>query len=144
MTHDDAEVFLGRRYLTKGFLDDALRLFMHHADHVAAEDWVVLRDRLFERGRIGDAVNVSRVGKVPLPVEELLSLGDQYLERLDVDRAIDLYEMAEADAARWERIVDRLVEMPDREHQARSIIAKYLSNAPAREADKPRLIKVVK
>ena len=143
MTHADAEVFLARRYLAKGFLDDALRIFMQHADTVPAEDWTALRDRLLERGRVADVVTVCRVGKIPIPREELLQLGDQYLARADVDRAIDLYESIEADQARWEQVVDRLIEMPDRFQQARSIAARHLGGRP-RESERPRLIKMAK
>ena len=143
MTHADAEVFLARRYLAKGFMDDALRIFMQHVDTVPAEDWTTLRDRLLERGRIADVVTVCRVGKIAIPREELLQLGDQYLARADVDRAIDLYGLIEADQARWEQVVDRLIEMPDRFQQARSIAARHLSGRP-RESERPRLIKMVK
>jgi len=143
MTHADAEVFLARRYLAKGFVDDALRIFMQHADTVPAEDWAALRDLLLERGRVGDVVTVCRAGKIPIPREELLQLGDEYLARADVDRAIDLFELIEADQARWEQVVDRLIEMPDRFQQARSIAARHLSTRP-RETERPRLIKVAK
>ncbi len=144
MTQADAEVFLGRRYLAKGFVDDAMRIFMQHGDTVPAEDWTALRDRLLERGRIADVITVCKVGKIPIPREELLDLGDQYLARADVDRAIDLYELIEADAPRWERVVDRLIEMPDRFQQARSIAARHLSGPKARESERPRLIKMAK
>lgn len=143
MTNDDAEVFLGRRYLAKGFVDDAMRIFMQHADTVGPDDWTALRDRLLERGRIADVLTVCGVGKIPIPREELLELGDQYLARADVDRAIDLYEQIEADQPRWERVVDRLIEMPDRFQQARSIAARHLSGRP-RESERPRLVKVAK
>jgi hypothetical protein len=143
MTHADAEVFLATRYLAKGFLDDALRIFMQHADTVPAEDWTALRDRLLERGRVADVVTVCRAGKIPIPREELLQLGDQYLARADVDRTIDLYELIEADQARWEQVVDRLIEMPDRFQQARSIAARHLGGR-ARESERPRLIKMAK
>lgn len=144
MKHADAEIFLGRRYLAKGFLDDALRAFMQHAQTVPAEDWIALRDRLIDRGRIADAVNVCHTGNVPVPREELLSIGDQYLARADIDRAIDIYNLIEADAERWERVVDRLIELPDRQHQARSITAKYLGGSTSAEPERPRLVKVVK
>jgi hypothetical protein len=143
MTHADAEVFLARRYLAKGFLDDALRILMQHADAVPIEDWTTLRDGLLERGRIADVVTVCRVGKIPIPREELLQLGDQYLARADIDRAIDLYELIEADQARWEQVVDRLIEMPDRFQQARSIATRHLDGRP-RESERPRLIKMAK
>jgi hypothetical protein len=143
MTHADAELFLARRYLAKSFLDDALRIFMQHADTVPAGDWTALRDRLLERGRIADVVTICRVGKIPLPREELLQLGDQYLARADIDRAIDLYELIDADQARWEQVVDRLIEMPDRFQQARSIAARHLGGRP-RESERPRLIKMAK
>ncbi len=145
MTNADAEIFLGRRFLAKGFLDDAMRVFMQHGDTVPPEDWTALRDRLMERGRIADVVTICRAGKIPIPREELLEMGDQYLARADVDRAIDLYELIEADQARWERVVDRLIEMPDRFQQARSITARHLSGGPKpREVERPRLIKMAK
>jgi len=144
MTRDDAEIFLARRYLAKGFLDDAFRLFMGHPAEFSPDDWAALRDRLLERGRVTDAVTVCRVADVPLPREEILSLGDQYLARADIDRAIDLYEMGEADPTRWEKVVDRLIELPDRLPQARTIAEKHLSVPQPREAEKPRLVKIVK
>ena len=138
MAYDAAEILVGRRYLAKGFVDDALRVFVQHAEGVAADDWTTLRDRLLERGRLTDVVDVCRIGNVPLPREEILSIGDHYLRRAEMDRAIDVYEMAGADQARWERVVDRLIERPDRVRQARSIAAKHLNPAP----EKPRLVKV--
>lgn len=144
MTSADAEVFLGRRYLAKGFLDDALRMFMQHAPKVPADDWLALRDRLLDRGRIADAVNVCRAGNISVPREDILAVGDEYLARADIDRAIDIYGMIDADSARWERVVDRLIELPDRQHQARSITLKYLSGTVAREPERPRLVKVAK
>ena len=144
MTRADAELFLGRRYLAKGFLDDALRVFMQQRDLVSAEDWTALRDQLLERGRIGDAVNVCRAGNIAIPQQELLELGDQYLTRGDIDRAIDIYEMLEADQTRWEQVVDRLIEYPDRHQQARSIATRHLNNPRPHEAERPRLVKVAK
>lgn len=144
MTRADAELFLGRRYLAKGFLDDALRVFMQQRELVGADDWTALRDHLLERGRVGDAVNVCRAGNIDIPQQELLELGDQYLTRGDIDRAIDIYEMLEADQARWEQVVDRLIEYPDRHQQARSIATRHLSSPRPHEAERPRLVKVAK
>ena len=140
----DAEVLVGRRYLLKGFLDDALRQFAQHAEHVPAEDWTALRDRLLERGRIADVVTVCRLGNVPVPRDQILSVGDQYLARADLDRAIDLFELVGADHARWERVVDRLIELPDRARQARIIAAKHLAPPGDEGEQRRRLIKVAK
>ena len=140
MAYDVAEVLVGKRSLAKGFLDDALRVFAQQAAGIAPEDWATLRDRLLERGRISDVVEVCRLGNVPLPREEILSIGDHYLARADMDRAIDMYELVGADQARWERVVDRLIERPERMRQARSIAAKHLNPTP----EKPRLVKIAK
>ncbi|MBP1688226.1 MAG: hypothetical protein H6Q33_4369 [Deltaproteobacteria bacterium] len=134
MTRADAEVFLGRRYLAKGFVEDAMRVFLQHPDSVATEDWQRLRDGLLERGRITDAVSVCRLGKIPVPQQQLLELGDEYLRRGEIDRAIDIYDLVEADRDRWERVVDRLIEYPDRQQQARSIATRYLDNPRPQEA----------
>ncbi len=145
MTNTDAEMFLGRRLLANGFFDDALRVFMQHADTVPPEDWILLRDRLMERGRIADVIGVCRTGNIPIPREELLEIGDQYLARADVDHAIDLYEVIDADQARWERVVDRLIERPGRFQQARAITARHLSGKTRpHEIERPRLLKMAK
>lgn len=141
MTRADAEVFLGRRYLAKGFVEDAMRVFLQHPDSVAAADWQLLRDGLMERGRITDAVNVCRLGKIPVPRQQLLELGDEYLRRGELDRAIDLYDLVEADRERWERMVDRLIEYPDRQQQARSIATRYLDTPTPHEVTPSRPIK---
>ena len=79
MAQFDAEVLVGRRYLAKGFLDDALRLFAQHAESVPADDWAALRDRLLERGRIADVVEGT-------------------LAEVDGSPARDLEDLVEADA----------------------------------------------
>ena len=144
MTRADAELFLGRRYLAKGFLDDALRVFMQQRDLVGTDDWTALRDNLLERGRVADAVNVCRAGDIAVPQQQLLELGDQYLTRGDIDRAIDIYEMLDADQARWEKVVDCLIEYRDRHQQARSVATRHLSGPRPHEAERPRLVKLAK
>jgi hypothetical protein len=130
--------------LAKGFLDDAMRIFTQQPDLVTAEDWTTLRDHLLERGRIGDAVNICRTGNIAVPQQQLLELGDQHLARGDIDRAIDIYEMLDADQTRWERVVDCLIEFPDRHQQARSVATRHLSSPRPHETERPRLVKVAK
>src|SRR2546422_1018103 len=113
-----ADVLVGRRYLAKGYLDQALELFSRNAEYVAAQDWASLRDRLLERGRIQDMVRICDLGHVPIPSAELLARGDKALITKDVDLVIDLYELAGADRGRWEKVVDVLVELPERKRQA--------------------------
>ena len=144
MPSKQADVLVGRRYLTRGYLDQALELFTRNADVVAAEDWSMLRDKLLERGRIQDMVRVCQLGNVPIPSEQLIVRGDKAIKTKDVDLAIDLYELAKADRGRWERIVDVLVEMPDRKRQAVAIADRYLidhSEAPAVTRPGPTRIK---
>lgn len=134
MPSKQADVLVGRRYLTRGYLDQALELFTRNADVVAAADWSLLRDKLLDRGRIQDMVRVCQLGSVPIPSEQLIARGDKALKTKDVDLAIDLYELAKADRGRWEKIVDVLVEMPDRKRQAVAIADRYLidhTDAPA-------------
>jgi hypothetical protein len=141
-----ADVLVGRRYLAKGYFDQALELFSRNADCVTAQDWTSLRDRLLERGRIQDMVRVCDLGHVPIPSEELLARGDKGLITKDVDLVIDLYELAGADRARWEKVVDVLIEMPERKRQAVAIAERYLVEAEeapvVRRAARP--IKAVK
>jgi hypothetical protein len=126
MPSKQADVLVGRRYLTRGYLDQALELFTRNADVVASADWCLLRDRLLDRGRIQDMVRVCELGHVPIPSEQLIVRGDKALKTKDIDLAIDLYELAGADAPRWERVVDVLIEMPDRKRQAVTIADRYL------------------
>ena len=91
------EVEVARRYHNHGFLDAAKRIFGRHVGHVTAADWTQLVERLLERGRIAEAVEVCRTADLALPRQELLTLGDRHLRRKDVDGAIHYYELAEAD-----------------------------------------------
>ncbi len=126
MPSKQADVLVGRRYLTRGYLDQALELFTRNADIVAATDWSVLRDKLIDRGRIQDMVRVCELGHVAIPSEQLLVRGDKALKTKDIDLAIDLFELAVADRGRWEKVVDVLIEMPDRKRQAVGIADRYL------------------
>lgn len=129
----ESEVLVGRRYLERGFLDAAMKLFVRNAEHVGAEDWSVLADRLMERNRIQDVVRVCELGGVPLPRERLLEVGDGYLRRKDLDGTVRLYELASADRERWARLVDVLSGIPERERLAIRIAESHLSAAPAPE-----------
>ena len=93
---------------------------------VATADWSLLRDKLLDRGRIQDMVRVCDVGHVPIPSEQLIARGDKALRTKDIDLAINLFELAVADRGRWEKIVDVLIEMPDRKRQAVGIADRYL------------------
>jgi hypothetical protein len=110
-----AEVEVARRYLNHGFLDAAMRVFGRHAAQVTPDDWTLLVRCLVERGRIAEAVEVCRMGDVPFPREELLTLGDRHLRRRDIDGAINYYELADADDDRWNVVVDLLSRLPGRE-----------------------------
>ncbi len=144
MTDAEADAFLGRRYLKKGFLDDALRMFMQHPTYFTPADWTSLRDCLLVRGRITDVIDICKVAGIPIPRDELLSMGDEYLRRTDVERAITFYEIAAADQARWERVIDHLIQRPDRYQQARSIAVRHLSGHAARQTERPRVVKLAK
>jgi len=50
----------------QGYLDQALELFTRNADGATAQDWMALRDKLLERGRIQDMVRVCDLGHVPI------------------------------------------------------------------------------
>ncbi len=126
MASKQADVLVGRRYLSRGYLDQALELFTRNADIVAVVDWSLLRDKLLDRGRIQDMVRVCELGHVPIPSEQLVVRGDKALKTKDIDLAIDLFELAGADRERWEKVVDVLIEMPDRKRQAVAIADKYL------------------
>jgi hypothetical protein len=148
MSSKQADILVGRRYLAKGYLDEALELFTRNADAVGAHDWAGLRDKLLERGRIQDMVRVCDLGHVPIPSEQLLARGDKALLTKDIDTMIDLYELAGADRARWEKVVDVLVEMPERKRQAVAIADRYLVDsaeaAPAGRRPVPTPIKAIK
>jgi hypothetical protein len=121
-----SEVLVGRRYLERGFLDAAMRLFFRNAPVVEPADWTRLAERLMERSRIPDVVRVCEVGAVPLPRERLLGVADDHLRRRDVDTAIRLYELAGADRERWVRVVDLLAGLPDRERLAIEVTERHL------------------
>lgn len=144
MPASESEVLVGRRYLERGFLDAAMRLFVRNAELVTSADWTRLADRLLERNRIPDVVRVCELGAVPLPRERMLATGDGCLRRKDVDGAIRLYELADADRERWTRLVDVLTALPDRERQAVEVVERHLSAEPhAAEPSQPRQIKAV-
>ena len=141
----ESEVLVGRRYLERGFLDAAMKLFIRNAEHVGPEDWTALADRLMERTRIQDVVRVCELGGVPLPRERLLDLGDGHLRRKDLDGAIRCYEIASADRERWAHLVDVLSGVPDRERLALRIAESHLGVAPEPQPmPQPRHMKAVK
>ncbi len=147
MPSKQADILVGRRYLAKGYLDQALELFTRNADSVAPQDWNDLRDKLLERGRIQDMVRVCDLGHVQIPSEQLLVRGDKALITKDIDLVINLYELAGADRGRWEKVVDVLVEMPERKRQAVAIADRYLvdpSATPAVTRPAPTPIKAFK
>jgi hypothetical protein len=121
-----SEVLVGRRYLERGFLDAAMKLFVRNAPIVDAADWVRLSERLMERSRIPDVVRVCEIGGVPLPRARMLGIADDHLRRKDVDTAIRLYEIADADQERWVRLVDVLTGLPDRERLAIEVTERHL------------------
>ena len=133
MPASESEVLVGRRYLERGFLDAAMKLFVRNAELVTAADWTGLSDRLMERNRINDAVRICELGAVPLPRDRFLSLGDAALKRKDIDGAMRLYELADADRDRWTRFVDILTRLPDRGGQAVEVAERHLGNAPEPE-----------
>ena len=142
MPASESEVVVGRRYLERGFLDAAMKLFTRNAALVTAADWNRLADRLLERKRIADVVRICELGCVPLPRERMLSAGDAYLKRKDVDAALRLYELADADRERWTRLVDVLTALPDRERQAVEIVERHLAGEPTPE--EPRALRHIK
>jgi hypothetical protein len=127
MSTKSSEVLVGRRYLERGFLDAAMKLFVRNAPVVEPEDWTRLAERLMERNRIPDVVRVCEVGGVPLPRERMLGIADEHLRRKDVDTAIRLYELAGADRDRWVRLVDVLTGLPDRERLAIEVTERHLN-----------------
>src|SRR5881409_2124882 len=105
MPASESEVLVGRRYLERGFLDAAMRLFVRNAELVTAADWA---------------------GLAELPLERMLVAADASLRRKDVDGAMRLYELAGADRERWAKLVDVLTAIPDRERQAIEIVDRHL------------------
>ena len=126
MSTKSSEVLVGRRYLERGFLDAAMKLFVRNAPVVEPEDWTRLAERLMERSRIPDVVRVCEVGGVPLPRERMLGIADDHLRRKDVDTAIRLFELAGADRERWAHLVDVLTGLPDRERLAIEVTERHL------------------
>lgn len=122
----DSEVLVARRYLQNGFLDAAMRLFARNVARVEARDWTELANRLMERQRVADAVQICELGGIPLPTDRLLLLGDAHLRRKDFDNAIHYYELADADSERWGRVVDALTRVPEQELRAIGIAERHL------------------
>jgi hypothetical protein len=133
MPSKEADVLVGRRYLSKGYIDQALESFTRNADAVQPDDWALLRDKLLDRGRLQDMVRVCELGSVSIPRARLLDRADRALLTKDIDLVLDLYELADADRERWEKVVDVLIDMPDRKRQAVVIADRYLvpHNGPA-------------
>jgi hypothetical protein len=145
MPASESEVLVGRRYLERGFLDAAMKLFLRNAEYVVPSDWVALADRLMERNRVPDVVRVCELGGVPLPRERLLALGDGHLRRKDLDATVRLYELAAADHERWARLVDVLSGIPERERMAIRLAERHLRAAPEPQPmPQPRRMKAVK
>ena len=147
MPASDSEVLVGRRYLERGFLDAAMKLFVRNAELVPAADWSRLAERLLGRNRIADVVRVCELGGVPLPRETMLGAGDTCLKRKDVDGAMRLYELANADRDRWSRLLDVLTSLPDRERLAVEVVERHLQPEAQHEPAEPkttRLFKAVK
>jgi hypothetical protein len=128
MATKSSEVLVGRRYLERGFLDAAMKLFVRNAAVVEPEDWTRLAARLMERSRIPDVVRVCEAGGVPLPRQQMLGIADDHLRRKDVDGAMRLYELAGADRERWTRLVDVLTGLPDRERLAIEVTERHLAS----------------
>ena len=122
-----SEVLVGRRYLERGFLDAAMKLFVRNIADVTAADWSALVDRLMERNRVADVVSICGLASIPLPHERMLELGDRALKRRDVDAALRFFELGRADRERWAMMLDVLTTYPDRERQAVEVVARYLS-----------------
>src|SRR5262249_54275696 len=49
-----SRVLVARRYVERGFLDTAMRLFAQNSEVVEREDWTGLADKMIERDRIAD------------------------------------------------------------------------------------------
>lgn len=145
MPASDSEVLVGRRYLERGFLDAAMKLFTRNAALVTSVDWTHLADRLLERNRIPDVVRICELGSVPLPRERILATADAHLKRKDIDSTLRLYELVGADRERWTRLVDILTALPDRQRQAIEIVERHLGAAEVEEeVPARRHIKAVK
>jgi len=148
MPASESEVLVGRRYLDRGFLDAAMKLLVRNAELVTAADWSRLADRLLERNRIPDVVRICELGGVPLPRERMLETGDACLRRKDVDGALRLYELADADRERWTRLVDVLTGLPDRERQAVEVVERHLGGSEpvleSRSPSQPRAARQIK
>jgi hypothetical protein len=147
MPASESEVLVGRRYLERGFLDAAMKLFTRNAGLVTAADWTRLADCLLERSRIPDVVRICELGSVPLPRERILATADASLRRKDVDATIRLYELVGADRERWTRLVDVLASLPDRSRQAVEMAERHLATEPElapEPAKAPRHMKAVK
>ena len=142
MPTKSSEVLVGRRYLERGFLDAAMRLYVRNADAVDPADWTRLAERLMERSRIPDVVRVCELGGVPLPRERMLGLADEHLRRKDVDTAIRLYELGGADRERWVRLVDVLTGLPDRERLAIEVTERHLETDGPSPAPSPNELRV--
>jgi hypothetical protein len=121
-----SQVLIARRYLERGFLDTAMRLFLRNTAAVEPGDWALLVERLMERGRIVDVVQICAIGGVALPREQLLAIGDARLRARDLDGAKLLYEIADAETARWERFVDVLTTLPGQERLAVQLAERHL------------------
>jgi hypothetical protein len=114
MPASDSEVLVGRRYLERGFLDAAMKLFIRNAELVTPADWGRLGERLMERNRIPDVVRICELGGVPLPRERMLAAGDA------------------------------MTSLPDRARQAVEIVERHLTPEIRNEPAAPRLIQAVK
>ena len=139
MATKSSEVLVGRRYLERGFLDAAMKLFVRNASAVEPADWTRLAERLMERARIPDVVHVCETGGVPLPRERMLAIADDHLRRKDVDTTIRLFEIADADRERWVRLVDVLTGLPDRERLAIEVTERHLQPDGLPPSPRPEL-----
>ncbi len=136
-----SEVLVGQRYLDRGFLDAAMKLFIRNAELVEPREWSRLSERLMERNRVQDVVRVCELGSVPLPRDKMLAAGEACLKRKDVDGAIRLFELADAERDRWERVVDALAGLPERERQAIEVVERHLRPDDVRDPS-PRITAV--
>ena len=144
MPASKSEVLVGRRYLERGFLDAAMKLFVRNAAEVPASDWSALVDRLMERNRVTDVVSVCGLASIPLPSERMLDLGDRALKRRDVDAALRFFELGKADRDRWETMLDVLTTYPDRERQAVEVVARHLGEENEALEERRTQIRAVK
>jgi hypothetical protein len=135
---------VGRRYLERGFLDAAMKLFVRNVAEVTAADWSALVDRLMERNRVTDVVSICGLASIPLPRERMLELGDRALKRRDVDAGLRFYELGKADRERWGMMLDVLTTYPDRERQAVEVVARHLNEESEPLKDRRTHIRAVK